>query len=118
MSYNEKLESCNACGGLGSAIAGGTCGLCGTTGEVTAFQNQEYHRFKYGEAKITTAGKECFTTPATDAQALANEKVKALVEALTFYSCEDDCNDCDPSDRDRVSCGWTARAALSALEVK
>ena len=56
--------------------------------------------------------------PATDAQAMANEKVQALVEALTFYSCEDDCNDCDPSDRDRVSCGWTARAALAALEVK
>lgn len=33
-------------------------------------------------------------------------------EALALYSCADGCNDCPEDKRDRVDCGWTARAAL------
>lgn len=35
-------------------------------------------------------------------------------EALELYSCEDGCNDCAEDARDRVGCGWTARAAIAA----
>jgi hypothetical protein len=46
------------------------------------------------------------------------DKVAALMEALKLYSCGEGCNDCPQSERDRVSCGWTARAALAALDAK
>jgi hypothetical protein len=39
-------------------------------------------------------------------------EVARLRDALSLYSCEDGCNDCPEHERDRVSCGWTARAAL------
>lgn len=39
-------------------------------------------------------------------------KVAKLVEALTFYSCKDGCNDCSENERDLIGCGWTARAAI------
>lgn len=47
---------------------------------------------------------------------LSDPRVRALVEALRLYSCEDGCNDCPEQERDRVSCGWTARAALAEIE--
>lgn len=40
-------------------------------------------------------------------------KAEKLAEALQLYSCEDGCNDCPEHERDRVGCGWTARAALT-----
>lgn len=48
----------------------------------------------------------------SDAAAL-RAKVARLEGALALYSCEDGCNDCPQNERDRVSCGWTARAALT-----
>ena len=52
-----------------------------------------------------------------------DERVKALVaenarlrEALSLYSCDDGCNDCPEHERDRVGCGWTARAALRDMK--
>ena len=48
-----------------------------------------------------------------------DERVRALEaenarlrEALSLYSCDDGCNDCPETERDRVSCGWTALRAL------
>lgn len=40
----------------------------------------------------------------------------ALVKALTIYSCEDGCNDCPMTERDRVSCGRTAFVALTKIK--
>ena len=51
---------------------------------------------------------------AAEAEAAAlRAKVARLEGALALYSCEDGCNDCPQNERDRVSCGWTARAALT-----
>ena len=43
-------------------------------------------------------------------------KLAKAVEALELYSCEDGCNDCPEHERDRVGCGWTARATLAAIK--
>jgi hypothetical protein len=42
----------------------------------------------------------------------AEAEAKRLRAALSLYSCKDGCNDCPEHERDRVNCGWTARAAL------
>jgi hypothetical protein len=44
--------------------------------------------------------------------------IAALVVALRFYTCTDDgCDGCPEQGRDRVGCGWTARATLAAIEL-
>lgn len=54
-----------------------------------------------------------FTCTPTDERMKALEAENArLRDALSLYSCEDGCNDCPEHERDLVSCGWTARAAL------
>lgn len=50
---------------------------------------------------------------AETALAAERAKVAKLVEALTFYSCKDGCNDCSENERDLIGCGWTARAAIT-----
>ena len=39
-------------------------------------------------------------------------RVKELNVGLRFYSCADGCNECHEHERDRVNCGWTARALI------
>ena len=41
-----------------------------------------------------------------------------LRDALSLYSCDDGCNDCPKTERDRVSCGFTAYTALRDMGVK
>ena len=52
-------------------------------------------------------------SPTQDARVKALEAENArLRDALSLYSCDDGCNDCPETERDRVSCGWTALRAL------
>lgn len=51
-----------------------------------------------------------------EARQAADAKLATTVGALRLYSCDDGCNDCPEQERDRVSCGWTARAALEEIE--
>ena len=54
---------------------------------------------------------------ATDERVKALEAENARLRAArSLYSCEDGCNDCPEHERDRVSCGWTARAALRDMD--
>ena len=53
------------------------------------------------------------TKAAKTALAASEARVAKLVEALTFYSCKDGCNDCSENERDLSGCGWTARAAIT-----
>lgn len=43
----------------------------------------------------------------------AEAALAKAVEALRFYSCDNSCDECLVSKRDRISCGWTARATLA-----
>ena len=44
-------------------------------------------------------------------------KLAKAVEGLRFYTCTDDgCDGCPEQGRDRVGCGWTARATLAEIE--
>jgi hypothetical protein len=54
---------------------------------------------------------------ATSGQAAdALDKLAKAMEALALYSCEDGCNECPTHERDLVTCGFTAYAALAELE--
>ena len=78
----------------------------------------------WASAILNTQARRCeanaaFIAAAHDMAALIADleaKLANAVAALTFYSCEDGCNECPESERDRVSCGWTARAALAAIK--
>jgi hypothetical protein len=49
--------------------------------------------------------------------ALLEARLAKAVEGLRFYTCTDDgCDGCPEQGRDRVGCGWTARATLAEIE--
>ena len=66
------------------------------------------------EAKLIVA--EAALAAMTRERDAERETVARLTAALRFYSCEDGCNDCPARERDRIGCGWTARAALTQKE--
>ena len=57
----------------------------------------------------------CDPTQDKRVKALEAENAR-LRDALSLYSCDDGCNDCPETERDRVSCGWTALRALEQGE--
>lgn len=66
--------------------------------------------------KIAWGSETALMDEAADRITALQAQNRKLVEALRLYSCEDGCNDCPEHERDRVGCGWTARAAIAEAE--
>ena len=64
------------------------------------------------EAALCVISADGQAQDALDRALKAEAEVARLREALKLYSCHEGCNDCAEHERDRVSCGWTARAVL------
>jgi hypothetical protein len=72
---------------------------------------------KYGQDQPWHVTREPNVEPSyeelTDRIEELEAKLAKAVGALALYACDDGCSECPESERDRVSCGWTARAALA-----
>ena len=77
---------------------------------IAVFESEREARQK-AESERDALYADLCTTDARIAELKA--EVARLREALSLYSCDDGCNDCPDHERDRVSCGWTAYAALN-----
>ena len=88
------------------------------SGEITDAKGYYIGRAMLAGTSVGRANA-AFIAAAHDMAALIAEleaQLETALKALDFYSCDDGCNECPEHERDRVSCGWTARAALAAIK--
>ena len=79
----------------------------------TALETEKRHKLAITGDKINAVSELRQVKAERDALKAENARLR---EALSLYSCDDGCNDCPKTERDRVSCGWTALRALEQGE--